>query len=76
VVETYRGHFIVASAARDEVIGKYIPLASITWEAKDGKRGRHLLDDLPQQYTTPEEANLVALTQARIWVDERLKFSD
>ena len=69
--ETYKKHFIGASAVLEETTGKYISVATISWEI-DGRREAHCLDVSTERYDRADAAMYFGLAAGKNWVDEKL----
>jgi hypothetical protein len=69
----YRGHSIVASGTLHELTGRYYPVASISWERKDGTRGVHIISNSPEQCVNWDVACNLAIELAKAWIDRRLR---
>jgi hypothetical protein len=64
---TYRGHTLVAGAARSQISDDYIPVVYISWNIA-GSGGTHSLI-CHERFPTFEEASAFAYTAAKAWVD-------
>jgi hypothetical protein len=68
----YKDHTIIAGAKRDELSGKYKPIAHIAWRKHDGRRAVHAFA-LPETCASFEAASARACESAQEWVDRRLE---
>jgi hypothetical protein len=67
----HKDYTIITSAARDKQTGKFIPLASLRWEATDGSRRMQILTSR-KLYFTRDAALEVALKEALLWIDREM----
>jgi hypothetical protein len=67
-ISFYKDHTIITSATPDRETGKFIPLASLRWDATDRSRRVQILT--PRKlYFTRDAALEVALQEALLWID-------
>ena len=71
MVESYKKYVVIAAGVLEDFSRKYAPIASISWR-QDGKRGLHIIDNLPRRFWSKDEAMTFALSEAKKWIDERV----
>ena len=67
----YKDHTIISLGDFDVYTGKFIPVASITWNS-NGNRAEHVLTS-SERCLTHLYAMALALDEAKSWVDRRLE---
>ena len=65
----YRKHILVSHPHLNELLGLWIPYASVAWDAEQGFRFRHF-SALGKTFISEVEAEGFGILTARAWVDE------
>jgi hypothetical protein len=69
---TYREHNIVSSAVKDEITQKWLPVITISWFKKNGRRDVRFLTNSLMPMDSFREAETFAIERGKSWVDRKL----
>jgi hypothetical protein len=65
----YKKFLVVAAADLEKASGKWIPIASVHWTNRSGRRCMHFFTNLQERFDQSEQAVNFALTTAQQWID-------
>jgi hypothetical protein len=66
----YRKHILVSRPHLDQLLGLWVPYASVAWQGDDGYQFQRF-SDFNTTFNSEKEAEYFGLRIARIWVDEQ-----